>query len=100
MEQEFRSAAVNLCAERGGEFLAQGESTVAIPCFTREEFVLGGTNWRAETAERTPTTSDDDKHMNDRYGAIMLRKILQRLDELSGGAVIQSEQAHRSIAAE
>src|ERR1041385_8262575 len=48
VEKEFRLAAVSLCAGRAADFVAQDESTWAMPCFTREEFVLGGTNWRAE----------------------------------------------------
>jgi hypothetical protein len=88
VEEEFRAAAESLCIERGGEFLAQDESTWALPCFTRDEFALCGTTWRAEIAERTPKGIGNGKHMNGSYGAVVLRKILQRLDEISDGAVM------------
>ena len=90
VEQEFRAASESLCLEHGGEFLAQDESTWSLPCFTREEFVLGATTWRQEVAERTPTPTrpGKGKHTNGSYGAIVLRNILRRLDEISGGAVM------------
>jgi hypothetical protein len=88
--EEFHHACRAVCAKRGGEFIAQPESTWAMPCFTRSEFVLGGSTWRRDEKGETKRKGDD-KHMNDRYGALMLQAILPRLDELSGGAVLEKE---------
>jgi hypothetical protein len=78
----FVTAASEICAECGGEFVPQDESTCALPGFTKVEFSVDGDTWKVRGRA-------DDKHMNARYGAIALTGILQRLDALSGGRVLQ-----------
>jgi hypothetical protein len=89
LAQEHRSVSAGLCAARDGDFLPQHRSTLAMPCFTKAEFALGGSSWGERKG--AGKVRQDDRHMNDRFGAIALTHILRRLDELSGGAVLEKE---------
>jgi hypothetical protein len=80
--QRFTGTAAAMCGERGAEFLPQDESTTSLPGFTKAEFSIAGSKWKGE---RQPAS---EKHMNDRYGSIMLGRIFSRLDAISGGRVL------------
>jgi hypothetical protein len=82
--QRFVSTAAAMCRENGGEFIPQDECTTALPGFTKAEFSIDGSKWKA----KRQTASE--KHMNDRYGSIMLGRIFSRLDAISGGRVLKT----------
>lgn len=107
LTRRFMAVSIELCAARGGELVWQDRSTWAMPGFTKAQFSVGGHSWkRTAAAEDEPDAASgspgvpgskgrrrsglaDNKHMNDSYGAIMLKQILAGLDALSRGRVLE-----------
>ena len=79
----FTHAVSSLCAKHGGEVVWQDESTIESPCFTKDAFGLGSTGFTGKQREGY------NKHLNEDFGALALGGLLARLDELSGGRVLQ-----------
>jgi hypothetical protein len=67
-------------ARHGAEFVWQDEATLGAPGFTRPEF---GRN--ALRLDKPPM--EDGMHMNEEFGAVMLDRVLARIDALSGGRI-------------
>ncbi len=75
--EQGRALATALAARRGGEMLWQDESTIASPGYTKREFARAALRLGKEASE-------DGKHMNEDFGAIVLANALTRLGGLGG----------------
>ena len=73
------------------EVLWQNDSTIGIPGFTRAELGIDA----ARLSKREKNTSEhkpDGRHMNEEFGFISLMDVLRRLDEISGGCVLDASE--------
>jgi hypothetical protein len=71
-----------IAARRGCTFVWQGPATLSAPGFTRTEL-----SKNALRLGKSP--SEDGLHMNEAYGYLMLSAMLERLDALSHGRVLE-----------
>ena len=80
-----RAAGERVAKRAGFSIVWQAEETYALPGFTSETFNRNPVRFQM----RGPNTPEfDAKHGNEDYGVLMLGRILERLDTLSGGRVL------------
>jgi hypothetical protein len=85
-----RAAGERVARRAGCEIVWQAESTYTLPGFTSETFNRNPARFSMR-GFRTPEF--DAKHGNEDYGVLMLGKILERLDGISGGHVMATAKA-------
>ncbi|MFL5237479.1 MAG: hypothetical protein ACJ8EL_07725 [Rhizomicrobium sp.] len=77
----FQEVARTVCTKLDAELLWQDESTCSLPGYTKPEYCLQGLRWNLKEAE-------NEAHMNKEFGWVVLRRLLERLDEIAGGKVL------------
>lgn len=82
--EHAKKIAERVAAARQCEPIWQDESTVALPGFTRKAFNRNPVRFTMRT---NWMPAFDDKHGNEDYGHLAMTRILDRLDEMSGGRV-------------
>jgi hypothetical protein len=84
-----KAIAETVASRRRAEVLWQDPATVGIPGFTRAALSIGAArlNERKEAAHKP-----DERHMNEEFGFVSLMGVLRRLDEISGGRVLDASE--------
>jgi hypothetical protein len=82
----FQEVADAVCTELDAQLLWQDDSTCSLPGYTNPEYCLQGLRWNSREAE-------NESHMNKEFGWVVLRRLLARLDEISGGRVLVNRES-------
>ncbi len=90
-----REAAATLMARHRAEVVWQDDSTLARPGLTKPEFSINAA--RLNTENESP--GEDERHMNENYGHLVLMRAFERLDALSGGRVLAAARADHRLRA-
>jgi hypothetical protein len=93
---EAKAVAEAVAGQRQVEILWQDPSTIGIPGFTRAELGIDAAHLH-KRKEGAPEQKPDGRHMNEEFGFVSLMDVLRRLDEISGGRVLDAQQRSSNV---